>query len=132
MKKARKMPESEDLKEALNKAREMELEDKSLNFRDEFLIAPQVTLGKSVWAKWLENGYIKPFHILWAFEDINPRKWLAVRVEVPDNFTFTEKKGKVFYFNLQSSFDRWKLKQLETELKEYFEADKDKISRPSL
>ena len=115
------------LVKALDKAWKMELQDKTLNFDDEFLVAPQVGAGKSVWASWLREGLIKQYHVLWAFRDTEPKQWLAIRIHVPfKDFEFSEKPKKdspcgenTFYFNLQTSKDRWRLKQLEDELATY-------------
>ena len=126
------MSEAKDLIKALKKAREMKLQDKSLNFDDKFVVAPQVGAGKSVWAQWLRDGVVKPYDVLWAFRDTSPKQWLAIRVEVPfEGFEFSEtpKEGtpsegekNIFYFNLQNSTDRWRLKQLEEQLTTYLKS----------
>ncbi len=121
--------ETLSLVKALDKAREMKIEDKSLNFKDEFMVAPQVGAGKSIWARWLREGIIKPYDVLWAFRDTEPKQWLGIRIFIPfKDFKFSEKpkeggpgKDNTFYFNLQTSTDRWRLKQLETELGTYLE-----------
>jgi hypothetical protein len=118
------MTEAEKLVKALDRAFKMEITDKTLNFEDEFKVAPQVGAGKSVWAPWVRKKVIKPYHCLWAFRDTDPKQWLAVRVEIPfKDFKFSESpkedgpsSEKTFYFNLQNSTDRWRLKQLEGEL----------------
>lgn len=123
------MAEAQDLIKGLKRAYEMKIQDKTLNFDDRFLVAPQVGAGKSVWAGWLREGVIKPYDVLWAFRDTEPKQWLAIRVQVSfEDFVFTEtpKEGtpsqgeeNVFFFNLQNSSDRWRLKQLEEQLAAY-------------
>ena len=129
------MTETESIIKALDKARTMELKDKSLNFQDEFLVAPQVGAGKSIWAKWLRDGLIKPHDVLWAFRDTDPKQWLAIRIEIPfKGFSFSQQPkanspsdGNTYYFNLQNSGDRWKLKQLEQELTTYFNSQQSTL-----
>ena len=127
------MTEGQQLIKALKRAAKMKIEDKTLNFEDKFLVAPQVGAGKSVWAKWLRDGVVKPYDVLWAFRDTDPKQWLAVRVAIPfKDFTFSEqpKEGtasdssetNIFFFNLQNSKDRWRLKQLEEQLATYLTA----------
>lgn len=127
------MTDGEKLIAALKKAAEVKIQDKTLNFEDEFLVAPQVGAGKSIWAKWLRDGMIKPYDVLWAFRDVEPKQWLAIRIAVPfDDFEFDQEPSKgsptseaeknVFFFNLQNSQDRWRLKQLEEQLGRYMAA----------
>jgi hypothetical protein len=116
-----------DLAKALDKAWEMKLQDKSLNFDNKFIVAPQVGAGRSIWARWLREEVVKPYEVLWAFRDTDPKQWLAIRVSIPfKDFEFSQKPKKesvwgknTFYFNLQTSKDRWRLKQLEDELSKY-------------
>ncbi len=118
--------------EALDKAYKMKITDKTLNFDDEFKVAPQVGAGKSVWAPWVIKEVIKPYDVLWAFRDTEPKQWLAIRIEVPfKNFKFSESPKEktpssknTFYFNLQNSNDRWRLKKLEDELSTYINPTK--------
>jgi hypothetical protein len=121
------MREPTDIIRMLNKVFELKLEDKSLNFKDQFVVAPQVKEGLSFWAGLVKNGYLKPFHICWAFTETIPKKWLGLRIHIPnEKFKFSEQKpekGNTFYFNLQSSHDRWKLKQLESEFKDFIKED---------
>lgn len=119
--------EAADLVKALDKAWEMKLTDKSLNFNDKFMVVPQVTTGKSTWAQWVKEEVLTSFDILWAFRDTEPKQWLGIRIHLPfEDFTFSQKPkkdkpsgGDTFYFNLQVSTDRWRLKELENELKAF-------------
>jgi hypothetical protein len=109
----------EDIVKTLDRAAQLKLKDGILNFKDKFIVAPQVKEGISVWAKWIENKYLKNYHVMWAFQDIKPKKWLALRIEIPfKDFKSTENLN-LFYFNLQNLEDRSRLKKLEREFLQY-------------
>jgi len=117
------MTDSNKILNALNKARDLKLKDKTLEVEKEFIVAPQLSIGRSAWAKWRKEEVIEPYHALWAFKDEDPKVWLAVRIEIPfKDFSFSRRKedqNNIFTFNLQSPADRQLFYLLESEFRTF-------------
>jgi hypothetical protein len=107
----------------LKRAAELRLSDNTINYNDEFIVAPQVPEGQSSWAKWVRNKVLQSFHVIWAFEDKETKQWLAVRVQIPyKDFRFSENpEVNTFYFNLACPEDQIRLRNLEEEFTSYCE-----------
>jgi hypothetical protein len=111
------MTDDSKIIELLDKAYKMNLSDETLNYKDEFIVAPQSTAGTSAWATLLKEGKIQPKDVIWAFVPGEKKTWLAVRVTITHlDFKFSDRPlQEVFYFNLRNWEDRQKFKQLEEE-----------------
>jgi len=117
------MTDSKKILNALNKARDLRLKDKTLEVEKEFIVAPQLPIGESAWAKWQKENLIEPYHALWVFKDEKPKIWLAVRIEIPfKDFSFSRRKenqNNIFTFNLQNSEDKRLFYLLEDEFRTF-------------
>ncbi len=115
------MFDQKDIKAALDKARTIDLGDRGLNFKDQFIVKPQLPEGTSGWATLVKDGKLMPHAVLWALKEGNPPEWLAARVEIPfEGFSFSKKANQnIFYFNLKNIKDRQIFTILEQELTTY-------------
>jgi len=120
-----------DTREALDKVASMKLEEStSLDWKGRFTATPQSPEGASIWAKFVKEGWLKPYDVVWTFiphKDGSPKEWLSIRVQIRDkNFSFTlkpkeeEEIESVFYFNLQTWRGKDALNQLSKEVSTHF------------